>query len=145
VRKNVPRHLKHIAFDVFVNGKKVCRAGVGELGVVTANLSWVRRVNGRKAAAATTEELELEVGGLHNDAAGANISSLWAHLPLKAGDRVSLRIVRAASFDPPSHVSASTPLDVKRAEERYMEHVGKKHGWVKRRARRRSRSGSNRT
>jgi hypothetical protein len=32
-----------IAFDVFVNRKKIARAGVGADGVLTAMVTWVRR------------------------------------------------------------------------------------------------------
>ncbi len=130
----MPRTLRPIAFDVFVNGMKVCRAGVGELGVIAATVSWVRRAASKAGTArASSEELILDVGGLYNDAAGANIHPQWAHLHLAPGDRVSLRIVRAGEFDPASRVSVSTAADIKRSEELYLKHVGKKHGWVKRR------------
>jgi len=130
----VPRKSFHVAFDVFVNGKKLCRAGVGELGVITAIVSWVRRAaSASENASANSEELLLEVGGLYHDAARSNVHKRWAHLYLAPGDRVNVRIVRAASFDPASRVSVSSAADIKRGEERYLKHVGKKHGWVRRR------------
>ena len=56
-----------IAFEVFLNGNKVCRAGVGDLGVLTTVLSWVRR-EGRntetKEPGNIEEELTLNVSGL---------------------------------------------------------------------------------
>jgi len=50
-------------FEVEVNGKKVCVAGVGEFGVLTATLSWVRN---RHQSSTTTEavaEIAFSVGG----------------------------------------------------------------------------------
>ena len=130
----MPSKRLHVAFDIFVNGKKPCRAGVGELGVISAGVSWVRRAaSTSENAGATSEELFLDVGGLYHDAAGSNLHPHWAHVRLAPGDRVNVRIVRAASFDPASRVSVSTAADIKRGEERYLEHVGKEHGWVKRR------------
>jgi hypothetical protein len=125
---------QHIAFDVFVNGEKVCRAGVGALGVITAGISWVRSaVKPPGVKRRSPEELFLQVGGLYNDAAGENVHPHWAHVHLSPGDHVSIKVVRAASFDPPLRVSVSTQAEIKRGEERYLKHVGKKYGWVKRR------------
>jgi hypothetical protein len=63
-----------IAFEVFLNGNKVCRAGVGDLGVLTTVLSWVRR-EGRntetRELGKIEEELTLNVSGLLSSEKGA--------------------------------------------------------------------------
>jgi len=67
------------AFDVSLNGKKLCRAGIGDDGVLTTIVNWVTRKN--------TGDLFLEVGGL--------VSTVDEHVswvkqnPLQVGDTES--------------------------------------------------------
>jgi len=49
------------AFEIHLNGHKVCTAGIGEPGVLGAHVSWARREGNQLA-----EELILHVGGLIN-------------------------------------------------------------------------------
>lgn len=95
-------------FDVYVNGRKLCRAGVGKDGVLDAIVSWVRLTG---AAARTArrfkgpiEETRLQVGGL----AGAT-HRRWPGRTLKIGDRVAIEIVAAETFDPPAREEPRRP------------------------------------
>jgi hypothetical protein len=87
-------------FDVYVNGRKLCRAGVGKDGVLDAIVSWVKLTG---AAARTArrlrspgEETRLQVGGL---AKGTH--RRWTDRSLKTGDRVAIDVVAAERFDRP--------------------------------------------
>jgi hypothetical protein len=56
-----------IAFQVRLNGKPLCTAGIGDTGVLGAHVSWVRRSKGlvrSMTGRAVRQELILAVGGL---------------------------------------------------------------------------------
>jgi len=56
-----------IAFDVFLNRKKVARAGVGSHGVLTAVTTWVRRradrTAGKRLQPQWERDLSFSLGG----------------------------------------------------------------------------------
>ena len=87
-------------FDVFVNDRRRCRAGVGADGVLSAIVSWVR-LTGPAARTARRfkrplEELRLHIGGLR-----AATHRSWVEQPLRVGDRVTIAIGKARSADRP--------------------------------------------
>ena len=87
-------------FDVFVNDRRICRAGVGADGVLNAIVSWVRltgeAARQAKALRAPLEELRLHVGGLRG-----STHRRWQVPDVKVGDRISIVIAAAARFDAP--------------------------------------------
>jgi hypothetical protein len=109
-------------FDIYVNGRKVCRAGVGEEGVLSAVVTWVKLTG---AAAQTARrmrkaglETRLHVGGL---AGGTH--RRWPGRMLSVGDRVSIRVATANSFDPPAATEPRDPKLREREERRYYLHL----------------------
>lgn len=89
------------ALDVFINGRKICRAGVGADGVLSAIVNWVR-LTGPAARTARRmrqplEESRLHVGGLRGDEHGT-----WVAQDLQPGDHVSIHVVKAHRADPPA-------------------------------------------
>ncbi|HZQ18154.1 MAG TPA: hypothetical protein VFA90_05485 [Terriglobales bacterium] len=79
------------AFEVSLNGKKLCVAGVGDDGVLVANADWVGKPG--------DEELFLAVSGLNNSREHID----WiVQKPLNVGDEVQIRIVEAAEVDEPA-------------------------------------------
>src|SRR5579863_7134246 len=82
------------AFEVYVNGKKLCLAGIGDDGVLSVIANWI--AGGRYKAA----DLFLEVGGL--------VSPSQEHVawikqrPLRVGDEVRVKIIDATSVDVPT-------------------------------------------
>jgi hypothetical protein len=107
------------AFEIYLNRKKLCVAGVGNEGVLTAIVSWV---TGRTAA-----DLSLEVGGL--------ISPVEAHLSwvrgrrLRVGDRVQVKVVEAKSVDKPKRRYRTDPVVRLRAQKRYVREMARQFGW----------------
>ena len=106
------------AFDVYLNNKKLYRAGVGSDGVLNAIVSWVnltgpaRREAQRARRPAT--ETRLHVGGLQGDT-----HRHWPECRLAIGDRITVEIVRAMTVDPPARTVARDPARQEREERRY--------------------------
>ena len=119
-----------IAFEVFLNGNKVCRAGVGDLGVLTTVLSWVRR-EGRNTETREPgnieEELTLNVGGLISS---KNEHVRWSESKLTVGDEVRVRVVNLESVDPPWDRRTEDSSEDLRRQERYVEQMAKRFGWT---------------
>jgi hypothetical protein len=119
-----------IAFEVFLNGNKVCTAGVGDLGVLTAMLTWVRREGKNtesKESRNVEEELTLNVGGF---VSSKNEHVRWTDDKLTVGDEVCIRIINLESVDPPSVRSTEDPAEIERRQERYVEQMAKHLGWT---------------
>ena len=105
------------AFKVTLNGKKLCLAGVGERGVLTAIVDWVAQDRG--------EELSLQVGGLANEA-----HLKWTRQKrLRVGDEIRVKIVEAASVDKPVKKRPIDPTETLRAKKRYVQMIAKELGW----------------
>ena len=119
-----------IAFEVSLNTRKVCVAGVGDLGVLSTILSWVRR-EGRNTETGdpgkTEEELTLNVSGLRSS---KSEHVRWAENELKVGDEVCVRIVDLESVDPPHHRKANDPEEDTKRQQRYVEQMAKQFGWT---------------
>ncbi len=107
------------AFGVYLNGKKLCVAGVGEDGVLTAIVDWVSK-RGRP-------DMSLHVGGL--------FGSMKEHVhwvtrkPLRVGDRVQIRVMESRSVDKPSKRYKTDPAEELRSKKRYVRMMAKELGW----------------
>ena len=106
-------------FHVHLNGKKVSTAGVGELGVLGAHVSWVRR-------AGQDAELTLHVGGLITP---TQEHVRWLDRKLKVGDEVSIRVIEDAPIDRPRSRERSDHSKDLRAQKSYVKEMAKKFGW----------------
>jgi hypothetical protein len=85
-----------VAFEVRINGRKKCIAGIGEPGVVSIALAWVlRETAGRRRR---REELTLGVAGL---VSRTDESLEWLQRALHSGDEVTIRIIGTSDADPP--------------------------------------------
>jgi hypothetical protein len=92
-------------FDVFLNDRKLCRAGVGADGVLDAIVSWVK-LTGHAASQARDlkrplEETRLHVGGLRGDTHRS-----WSDVKLNKGDRILIAIADGNRWDKPPVVKA---------------------------------------
>ena len=101
-------------FDVFVNDRKICRAGVGARGVLSATVTWVRLTGTAQGTARRlkepSEQTGLAVGGLSK-----GIHRRWPSRDLTTGDRVTIAIASARTFDRPVR---EEPLDPSCANSR---------------------------
>ena len=105
-------------FDVFVNDHKLCRAGVGDDGVLDTIVTWVKltgeAADGARRLNAPVEETTLHVGGLSN-----HTHQRWARRVLTVGDRVTVAVASARRADPPSHIRRQNRREDEERERRY--------------------------
>ncbi len=90
-----------ICFEVSVNGEKLCTAGIGEYGVLSCILSWVKRHPDRYKPEMPIEfldeELHLDVGGIEDKE-----SIKWLKdFNLEVGSEISIRIIESDYTDEP--------------------------------------------
>jgi hypothetical protein len=106
------------AFSVSLNRKKLCLAGVGERGVLSAIVNWVA---GDRGGA----ELFMHVGGLANE---EHID--WVKQKrLQVGDEIRVKVVEAKSVDKPVRERRIHPAETLKAKKRYVRMVAKELGW----------------
>ena len=116
-------------FHVYLNGKKVRTAGVGDLGVLSAHVSWVRRKGERTLAKkpdSVEEELTLHVGGLITP---TEEHVRWLDCSLKVGDEVRIRVVADAPVDRPRSRERRDRSKELRSQKRYVREMAKRFGW----------------
>jgi hypothetical protein len=116
-------------FQVYLNGKKVSTAGVGELGVLGAHVSWVRRSGEHtlsRKPGSVEEELTLHVGGLVSPA-GEHVR--WLDRKLRVGDEVCIRIAEDGRVDRPRGRNRRDRAKELRSQKRYVREMARKFGW----------------
>src|SRR5258708_2890131 len=104
------------AFRVSLNGKKLCLAGVGERGVLSAIVNWVAGDHGA--------DLFMEVGGLASKEHVAWVSQKR----LGVGDEIRVKIVEARSVDKPVKKRRVHPAETLSSQKRYVRMMAKKLG-----------------
>ena len=116
-------------FHVYLNGKKVSTAGVGDLGVLAAHVTWVRR-KGQETLAkkpdSAEEEITLHVGGLISP---TEEHVRWLNRNLKIGDEVRITIAEAAQVERPRSRERRDRAKELRSQKRYVREMAKRFGW----------------
>ena len=117
-----------LCFDVYVNGVRRCRAGVGAAGVVTAIVSWVGKDRGSssKRRIQSSGVADVDVGGLHGPKRGKTAHPRWLHQSINVGDEVLVRVVHADTPDAPCHVDTYSEEQVQERERAYYEQLKQK-------------------
>src|SRR5260370_40939422 len=91
-----------IAFEVSLNGNKVCNAGVGDVGVLTTIITWVRRNGGntetREPENIEEEELKLDITGLITS---RNEYARRSERKLAVGADILIRVTNVQALDSP--------------------------------------------
>ena len=117
-----------VAFEVSVNGKRVCTAGMGDYGVLTSILTWVgRRPAESLNGAGTEEELTLEVSALESRSPNPGEHLKWLSETLRVGDSVSIRIAEVDTADPPVERGRQDVDAVERARRAYYERLKREY------------------
>jgi hypothetical protein len=113
-----------IAFEIRLNNQKLCRAGIGDSGVLSAIVT--------RAATTTTmgtrnESLFLDVGGLITSE-GKHAS--WINQrPLVVGDEIQVSIVEADSVDEHRKRDPADEARLRQAKEDQVRRSAKELGW----------------
>ena len=113
-------------FHVYLNGKKISTAGVGDLGVLSAHVTWVRRTQKDMQVKMPEEELTLNVGGLISP---KEEHVRWLDRELQVGDEVRITIADAAKVDRPRTRKRSDPAEDLRRQKQYVRQMAKRFGW----------------
>jgi len=107
------------AFEIYLNVKKLCLAGISDDGVLTAIVNWV---TGRGRG-----DLFLEVGGLVSPVDG---HVAWIKQKrIRVGDQVQIKVVQTSSVDKPIKRHRIDRAEQLRSEKRYVRMLAKKLGW----------------
>ena len=119
-----------IAFEVYLNGKQICTAGISELGVLSANVCWVKRnekASRGKNPRLAKEELKLDVVGLVTP---TDEYVRWHdQRPVQIGDEIRIKIVKVDKVDKPSIRKQSDPVEDEERRKQYVREMAKQLGW----------------
>ncbi len=107
-----------IAFEVRLNAKKLCVAGVGNDGVLTAIVDFVARPQDVRS--------ELDVGGLISS---TNEHVKWLNRTLRIGDEVTVKVVDTTSVNKPRKRQRSDPAKELEHQKHYVKTLAKQLGW----------------
>src|SRR4029453_13557827 len=117
-----------IAFDVFLNRKKLARAGVGSDGALTAITTWVRRraPERRGNRPQWDRDLSFSLGGypITKEEVGQHFK--WEDRKLKPGDVITIKVITVARVDEPRRRIAEDPELVERSQRRYYQRLKRK-------------------
>jgi hypothetical protein len=105
------------AFEIHLNGKRLCLAGVGEDGVLTAIID---HITGPKGSS-----LHLRVGGLVSPI-GKHF--IWRDRRLKVGDEIIVKIAETDSVDRPRKSYPFNPEGDEKKQKAYIRAMAKKFG-----------------
>ena len=114
-----------IAFEIHLNGKKLCTAGVGDLGILTTNLAWRGCQAHKKGGPSVSEYLRLDVGGLAHS--GEHLR--WLDREIRRGDVVSIKVVEVGSADKARERERLNPAADLRRQKRFVRRMAKHLGW----------------
>ena len=115
-----------LAFEVYINGKKRCTAGIRGPCVLTAALCWVLR--GRTSRGRKRKELNFGVGGL---VSRSDEDLQWLQRDVQPGDEVTIRIIEAAKVDKPKkrRRQRATPAQIQARKQALVLRLAKEIGW----------------
>jgi hypothetical protein len=113
-----------LAFEVYLNGRKVALAGADDLSVLTADVCAAGKL-GPKAIGTKYQpkgyDLHLHVSGLtgrKNKAPNDHLN--WTFMKkVKIGDEILVRVLRIDHADPPMGVSPADPKRMEREDFRW--------------------------
>ena len=92
-------------FEVTINGKKVCTAGVGDNGVLSAILALAQRQTVSDGTGeeqnADSESVDVRVGGIINLESGVYDHLEWLHQYLSVGDEITIKIIESSECNEP--------------------------------------------
>jgi hypothetical protein len=122
-----------VGFEVRVNGKKPCTAGGGSFSVLTAIITFAKRVQRKRRPGAGRHEtfparLDLDVGGFAVHRSGVQEHVTWLRRTLKIGDEIAVKLVHASRPDLPRTRHREGPEFVERQRRMYYERLKKEYG-----------------
>ena len=116
------------ALTLYLNGKKLGTAGVGNHGVLSATITWVGRTSRPTSPKRTVgvEEMVVALGGLNTD---TDEHLRWHQRALRLGDKVCIRVIEAESVDKPRHRQRRNRTKELQQQKTSVRQMAKKFGW----------------
>ncbi|HYX72510.1 MAG TPA: hypothetical protein VE732_07050 [Nitrososphaera sp.] len=109
-----------ICFEVFINSERICRAGIGEIGVLSSILTWVGSRQGSENNEVRSR-IDFHVGGLAHNGADAHVH--WVNKELSIGDEITVRVTESSDSDEPADKYYKNPEEEKKRRREYYEHL----------------------
>ena len=106
------------AFEVSLNGKRLCIAGIRNDGVLTTNVTY--------APVRKRGETRVYIGGL---ILPEDEHVFWKQSTLRLGDELRIKIVEKSSVDRPHTRFPRDPAAEAKAEIRHLRKLAKQFGW----------------
>jgi alpha-galactosidase/6-phospho-beta-glucosidase family protein len=94
------------AFEISVNGKKVCTAGLNEVGVVSSVVTWVRGAP-KNEGTSPVERVDLRVAGLNSR---TETHLTWLTRSLQVGDEVKIKVLAKTKADKPASRKSNSEM-----------------------------------
>jgi hypothetical protein len=109
-----------ISFQVQINGQTVCTAGVGDFGVLTAILSFVRNRQQDQSASGSESVAGLQIGGLISGSTGLDENVNWGQHKVTVGDEIRIFVKDIMSVDEPQERTTRDPVtELERTKTHY--------------------------
>lgn len=106
------------AFEVYLNGKRLCLAGIGDNGVLSAIVDHLVGDGHSRSY--------FHIGGLDGE---TDEFVDWGRRRLKVGDEIRVKIVEAASVDRPKKRRPRDRKEELKREKLHVRAMAKKFGW----------------
>jgi hypothetical protein len=123
-----------VGLEVYRNDERLCVAGVGDFGVLTACVNWVAHTPDRLEQWATEgvseqpAELNLQVGGLKTNERAA-LHKRWIDTSLRVGDEIRIHIVDAQRVDAATTEYRDDPVKDVEVKKAYVRRMAQELGW----------------
>jgi hypothetical protein len=119
-----------IAFEVYVNGKKRCTAGVGERGVLNAGVNWIRRADEtvRRYGGSGREELTVEARGMVTSPNLPREHVQWLNSRLQMGDVITFKVIETEKVNKPRSRTPADPERIERMQREDYEALKQQYG-----------------
>ncbi len=105
------------AYDVFLNGKRLCLAGIGKDGYVSAYITYISE----------WDKTDIDVIGM---VAPKKVYVRWTRRHLQTGDEIRIRILDRRSVDKFKKIGrVDSPNKVIESQKRMLRRMAKGFGW----------------
>jgi hypothetical protein len=106
------------AYEIFLNGKRLCSAGIGKDGYISAIITYLSEKN----------KTDIDIVGL---LASKKLYVRWTRRPLRTGDEVRIKIVDKKSVDKFKKIigRVDNPDRIVELQKRMVRRMAKGFGW----------------
>ena len=125
-----------VGYSVSRNNERLCIAGVGDVGVLTACVTWAGHSPAKLARWAAEGisdqapmELTLHVGGLKSDDGSPSVHMRWIDVGLQVGDEITIHVIDTLRVDTADTEHRDDPVKDLDAKKTYVRKLAGELGW----------------